>query len=162
MKTVILDHSYWQNFGWEEWKDLRDLVDDKSIVIKGADKGSCVVIWDREDYLKEADTQLIDNKIYRDVKYTKNMLSSIVDKNNKIFQGLSKTKHISEKELEQFTSNNKNATELGKLYLLPKIHKRLFHVPGRLAISSCGTPTEKVSGHLDFCLKKNPLPVFSL
>ena len=91
MKTVILNHSYWQNFGWEEWKDLRDLVDDKSIVIKGADKGSCVVIWDREDYLKEADTQLIDNKIYRDVKYTKNMLSSIVEKNNKIFQGLSKT-----------------------------------------------------------------------
>ena len=58
-----------------------------------------MVIWDREDYLKEADTQLIDNKIYRDVKYTKNMLSSIVDKSNKIFQGLSKTKHISEKDL---------------------------------------------------------------
>ena len=45
--------------------------------MKSADKGSCVVIWDREDYLKEADRQLSDNKIYRVVKYTKKMFSSI-------------------------------------------------------------------------------------
>ena len=34
-------------------------------------------------------------------------------------------------------------------YLLPKIHKRLSNVPGRPVISSCGNPTEKVSGFLD-------------
>ena len=45
--------------------------------MKSADKGSCVVIWDREDYLKEADRQLSDTKIYRVVKYTKKMFSSI-------------------------------------------------------------------------------------
>ena len=33
-----------QIFSWEEWKDLRDLTEDKNIVIKSADKGSCVVI----------------------------------------------------------------------------------------------------------------------
>ena len=42
----------------------------------------------------------------------------------------------------------------GTLYLLPKIHKRLFDVPGRSVISNCGTPTEKYSELLDHHLKK--------
>ena len=43
--------------------------------------------------------------------------------------------------------------KLGKLYLLPKIHKHLFDVPGRPVVSNCGTPTEKVSEFLDHVLK---------
>ena len=39
------------------------------------------------------------------------------------------------------------------MYLLPKIHKRLFDVPGRPVISNCGTTTEKVSEFLDHHLK---------
>ena len=42
------------------------------------------------------------------------------------------------------------AINLGKLYFLPKIHKRLsVAVTGRPAIFNCGTPTEKVSEYLD-------------
>ena len=48
---------------------------------------------------------------------------------------------------------SKKTTNLGKLYLLPKIHKRLHNVPGRPVISNCGTPTEKASEFLDFHLK---------
>ena len=44
-------------------------------------------------------------------------------------------------------------SNLGKLYLLPKIHKRLHNVPGRPVISNCGTPTEKASEFLDYHLK---------
>ena len=45
-------------------------------------------------------------------------------------------------------------TNLGKLYFLPKIHKRLSNVSGRPVISNCGTaPTEKASEFLDFYLK---------
>ena len=39
------------------------------------------------------------------------------------------------------------------MYHLPKIHKRLFNVPGRPVISNCGTPTEKASEFLDSHLK---------
>ena len=39
----------------EERLTLNSLRDDTSIIIKEADKGSCVVVWDREDYLKEAE-----------------------------------------------------------------------------------------------------------
>ena len=54
---------------------------------------------------------------------------------------------------EYFTYEYKKAYNLGKLYMLPKIHKRLFNVPGRPVISNCGTPTEKVSEFLDHHLK---------
>ena len=36
------------------------LKDDKSIIIKGADKGAAVIVWDREDYFKVASKQLED------------------------------------------------------------------------------------------------------
>ena len=55
--------------------------------------------------------------------------------------------------MNYFTIDFKRATNLGKLYLLPKIHKRLFEVPGRSVISYCGTPEEKVSEFLDSELK---------
>ena len=55
--------------------------------------------------------------------------------------------------VKYFTYEYKKACNLFKWYLLPKIHKRLFNVPGRPVISSCGTPTEKVSEFLDHHLK---------
>ena len=47
----------------------------------------------------------------------------------------------------------KKATNFIKLYLLPKIHKRLRNVPGRPVISNCGSSTEKCSEFLDYHLK---------
>ena len=35
------------------------------------------------------------------------------------------------------------------MYLLPKIHKRLFNIPGRPVILNCDSPTEKVLEFLD-------------
>ena len=39
----------------------------KNIVIKGADKKSAVVVWDREDYKKEAEKQLADSDVYEEI-----------------------------------------------------------------------------------------------
>ena len=58
-----------------------------------------------------------------------------------------------EKEKNYFKFNLKKASNVGKLYLLPKIHKRLSNVLGHLLISNCGTPTEKVSEFLDHHLQ---------
>ena len=44
-------------------------------------------------------------------------------------------------------------TNLGRLYMLPKIHKRIENVPRRPVISNCGTLTEKVLEVLDCDLK---------
>ena len=53
-----------------------------------------------------------------------------------------------------FHDNIYNLGKMGKMYLLPKIHKRLFNVSGRPVISNCGSPTEKVSEFLDSHFKK--------
>ena len=59
------------NMSKEEWEALRGLADDKSIVIKQADKGSCVVVWCRDDYIKEANKQLEDKTVYKDIDLKK-------------------------------------------------------------------------------------------
>ena len=45
---------------------MKSLANDSSIVIKKADKGSCVVVWDREDYIAEAEKQLRDRNVNKD------------------------------------------------------------------------------------------------
>ena len=51
---------------------------DNTIVIKGADKGSAVVVWDREDYLKEAHKQLSDEEVYEEVTNDPSALESTI------------------------------------------------------------------------------------
>ena len=43
--------------------------------------------------------------------------------------------------------------KFARFYLLPKIHKRLHDVPGRLVISNCGYYTENISSFLGYHLQ---------
>ena len=70
-----------------------------------------------------------------------------------MFENLQRKSVIQERKKNYFKFNFKKVTNLGKLYLLPKIHKALSNVPGRSVISNCGTPTEKVSKFLDHQLQ---------
>ena len=124
LSSYEINGSTQSNLCGEEWKALRNLADNRSIVIKGIDKGSSVVVWNRNDYLQEASSQLRDTNIYEDVKFNENVLTGLVERSNKIFSRLFSRNLISEKELEHFIYSFKKATNLGKLYFLPKIHKR--------------------------------------
>ena len=74
------------NMSKEEWQAMRNLAEDRSIIIKLADKGSCVAVWDREDYLAEGYKQLSDSSTYVEVKnYKKKVLVDLTKKSNKIF-----------------------------------------------------------------------------
>ena len=68
----------------EESEALRGLADDRSIVVKQADKGSCMVVWCRDDYIKEANKQLEDNTVHKDFNFKETILSDLVDKSNRI------------------------------------------------------------------------------
>ena len=57
----------YSNFTKEERLALNSLRDDTSIIIDEADKGSAVVVLDREDYLKEAEKQLGDKETYEEL-----------------------------------------------------------------------------------------------
>ena len=92
-----------------------------------AGKGSCVVVWDRGNYLSEAEKQLCDKVIYKDVSFNEKILSHLVASSNKIFISLQGKGAISEKETKYFLYDYKKATYLRKLYFLPKIYKKLFN-----------------------------------
>ena len=68
------------NFSAEEWKALRGLAADKTVVIKEADKGFSMVVWDRSDYLHEASRQLPNQNIYKNVKFNENIFTDLVGK----------------------------------------------------------------------------------
>ena len=72
------------NITKEEWEALRGLADDRSIVIKQADKGSCVVVWCRDDCIKEASNQLEDKTVYKDINFKETILLDLVDKSHRI------------------------------------------------------------------------------
>ena len=51
------------NLSAEQWKASTNLASDRSIVIKGADRGSLVVVWDRADYILQAEKHLNDKRV---------------------------------------------------------------------------------------------------
>ena len=99
---------------------MRGLAEDRNIIIKPVDKGSFVVVWDREDYIAEIDRQIIDNETYES--------SSFKDAD------LQKKETFNEEEFKYLTYKYKKTTNFRKMYLLPQIHKRLVNVPGRPVI----------------------------
>ena len=89
----------------------------------------------------------------RKLNFKEKLLRDLVDKSNSSFKGIKRKGCIFDRILKYFTNEFKKATNLGRFYLLPKIHKRLENVPGRPVISNCGAPTEKASEFLNFHLK---------
>ena len=52
----------------EERQAIYFLRDGTSIIIKEADKGSGIVVWDKEEHLAETRTQLKDKDVYQELK----------------------------------------------------------------------------------------------
>ena len=102
---------------------MYNLKKDQSIVIKEADKGSAVVIWDKKDYFMEAEKQLSCKETYEEVSSdTSFLIKTIHDTLEKI----RKRGGISSNILDYFNVEN---PKFGRFYLLPKIHKRLYDIP---------------------------------
>ena len=149
-KIMNISDSYkpsYNNLTRDERSAMHSLRNDTSIVIKEADKGSAVVVWDREDYVKEAMSQLNNTEVYEETTFEKDKISELISKT----LGKMKEKgEISDKNVEYFMINN---PKLARFYLLPKIHKRLFNVPGRPVVSHTGFFTERISSFVDFHLQ---------
>ena len=121
MSKTTLDYS---NFSKEEKQSLHSLADDRNIVIKKADKGSCVVLWDCNDYIAEAEKQLNNKSVYKNVTFKEKILQDLAETGSNIFKSLRGKGKVTEKQLKYFTIAHKKATNLGKMYLLPKIPSR--------------------------------------
>ena len=71
---IDISSKRFNNLTKEECNALYNLRDDPTIITKGADKGPAVVVWDREDYLKEASRELEDKDNYEEVQNDRSTL----------------------------------------------------------------------------------------
>ena len=94
---------------------MYSLKDDKSIIIKGAEKGAAVIVWDRENYLKEASKQLEDKEVYLEVLNDSSALESII----KSLENIRKREDLSQVTLNYFLVKD---PKFARFYLLPKAH----------------------------------------
>ena len=131
----------------EEREALYSLKDDSSIIIKGADKGSVVVVWDREDYLKETYRPLDDKEVYEQFSDDSSVLT------NTLMKALEKIRLRGDLPKDTFDYFLVKGPQFARFYLLPKIHKRLHDVPERPVISNCDYYTENISSFLGYHLQ---------
>ena len=124
--SVLLGKAEQFNLTREEYLTMRNLQEDRSVIIKLADRGSAVVIWDRNDYLKEAKKQLSDKSTYLETKVIEKDLVDLVEQSNEMFENLQRKSVIQEKEKNYFKFNFKKATNLGKLYALKYIRAEVM------------------------------------
>ena len=104
--------------------------DDSTVTIKGVGQGSVVVVWDREEYLKQAYKQLQDTEVYEEVSNDPNVLV------NTIIKALEKIRLRGDLFGDTRNYFVVEDPKFARFYLLPKIHKRLHNVPGRPVISN--------------------------
>ena len=109
-------------------------------IIKKVDKGSSVVIQNREDYLKEGFHQLSDTQFYW--KTDRNLTLEHNARVESKVRSMVDSGDISIKTAEYLITKQPRTAQF---YLLPKIHKRLRDPPGRPILSANECPTERIS-----------------
>jgi len=134
---------YQRNISKEEQEALENLRGYDDIVIKQADKGSALMVMDREKYVDEAMRQLIDKDLY--IPSKKDPTAEMIKKINARINTLHDDGCISDSTLQYLLINSD--ARAGRFYRLPKIHKE--NCPGRPVISGCDTPTENISTFVD-------------
>ena len=91
---------------------------------------------------------MYDKDVYQELKG--NIAGPLEKIIKSVLRKMRNRKYISGETSEIFLLNN---SKLGRLYLLPKIRKRLHNVPGRPVISNFGYYTENKSAFLEYHLK---------
>lgn len=78
---------------------MYSLKDDLSTIIKGVDKGSVVVVWNREDYLEEAYRKVDDKEVINKFQMTRASLPTFL---METLEKLSLTNGLSKDTLDYF------------------------------------------------------------
>ncbi len=144
---------------------INDLQNDKSIVIKKADKNNTTVLLNKDEYIDEAYRQLYDGIHY--IEIDKLDLSEIQTKVDKLVLEMEKSGSIDDITFK-FLNEPGDTIRKPRIYFLPKIHKQAekinkmdpvkrdksvdLKIPGRPIISACGSPTENLGKFLDHFL----------
>ena len=132
------------NLTLEEQKALDYLKTRSDIVIKPADKGGAVVVWDRNLYIQEVNRQLAKRDSYLPIPQP--TLRGDQQKISKVVKEAIDSGALP--NTAKLLIKPPSKVKQPKFYVLPKIHK--INNPGRPIVSACCCPTEHLSQYLDF------------
>lgn len=143
------------NLKKNEIKALHEFKQNNELVIKKADKGSAVVLLQRDDYVEEGLRQLRSTIHYKSI--TGPIFIDHCEKFNIILKEMLDRKFITFKEFKFLTCDPQSRPR--QFYLLPKIHKPKSkwtgHTPpGRPIVSDSGSESYNISKFIDLYLSK--------
>ena len=133
-----------RNITESQKSSISELLSNRNIVIKPADKGGATVIQNRMDYITEGERQLKDDNFYKAVD------DDLTEKHNVMISGQLEAMRLRgeiTQKVKDFLIIDEPRTP--ELYLLPKIHKETLPVPGRPIVSANESHTERISAFVD-------------
>ena len=135
------------NLTTEEWKAMKTLKDDKNVMILPADKGKCLVVMDKEDYIKKMEEKLSDETTYKrlDQDPTNEVKESIA----KELLRLKEERQIDNKTYYQLTPTK---ARIPRMYGQPKVHKANY--PLREIVDSTGSVTKPIDKYISKIIQK--------
>ena len=103
------------NLTKKEHEVMKELMNDCIIIIKPAEKGSGIVIWDKQGYLRECENQLTDMDVHEKVEG--DPVTATNKKIRKVFDNMIRKKEIDEKLADYLYIKR---PQLGRFYLCRK------------------------------------------
>ena len=136
------------NLTLPEKEALKNLSQNRTIIIKPADKGSGVVLLNTKDYVFEAHRQLQDTNFYQNLDT--DLTQQFADEINELILNMF---NIGEIDSQCYCYLEQINPKPGRFYMLPKKHKNTLPSPGRPIVSAIRSPTEKISAFIDHFLQ---------
>ena len=145
--TKLKPHRTRNNLSQRQRIALRKLRKRKDIIIKKADKGSTVVIQDRQEYIETGLQHLSDRDTYNELQ--EDQTKQVAEEVTQAVRSMYQEGHIDKPTAEYLLPPRMVRTQ--EMYFLKKIHKN--PPSARPIVSGCDGPTEKISAYLDHWLQ---------
>ena len=137
------------NLTLPERRALRELGRRRDIVIKKADKGACIVVQSRDEYIEKGTLHVNDTKTYTPLEA--NPTAAIGEAINESVQEFLDANLIDQITANYLRHESTDSIRTQVLYFLRKIHKNPHGF--RPIVSGCSGPTEKISAYVDRILQ---------
>lgn len=139
-------------------KWLRKIKEDKTIVIKPADKNLGVTVWSTDLYRKEAESQLTDTRFYEPLGTNDEVPTHDIREKVKLLAYQFKNQ-MEEEHVTWLENECSKEMKLPKFYLLPKVHKD--PIVGRPIVAAHSWIPAKLGVIVDDILQQTVLPSMS-
>ena len=136
------------NLSRKERKALNALKQNKDLNFKKADKGTTLVVMNKNDKIQEGQVQINDLNNYKPLD--KPIVKETHTKVSRLISELSRNNYIDDMT-KKWLSQTPNPPRIPEFYTLTKIHKPTL--VGRPIISGCSGPTERISAFVDTLLQ---------